>query len=95
MLAISSVMSFTLGLVLVERMMAARPGVVVSIEQLRKVKEMLPQLPHGSYPKIASAAERFNRWTFDNVFELGLRSLILGIELHGRRATPTRPRRTA
>ena len=41
MLAISSVMSFTLGLVLVERMMAAKEGVVVPIEQLRIVKEML------------------------------------------------------
>jgi AcrR family transcriptional regulator len=95
MLAVSSVMSFTLGLVLVERMMTARHGVVVPLEQLRRVKAMLPQLPHGAYPKIASVAARFDRWSFDNIFELGLRSLILGIELHGRGRGVRRPHRTA
>ena len=45
MLAISSVMSFTLGLVLVERPMTAKEGIVVPIEQLRIVKEF-----HGFRP---------------------------------------------
>ena len=48
MLAISSVMSFTLGLVVIEWMMTAKGGVVVPIEQLRIVKKMLPDLPRGT-----------------------------------------------
>lgn len=59
MLAISSVMSFTLGLVLIERMMTAKGGVVVPIEQLRVVKEMLPDLPRGTYSEVAATAAAF------------------------------------
>ena len=82
MLAISSVMSFTLGLVLVERMMTAKEGVVVPIEQLRIVKEMLPDLPRGTYSGIAATAATFDRWSFDGVFDEGVRSLIVGIGFH-------------
>ena len=94
MLAISSVMSFTLGLVLVERMMTAKEGVVVPIEQLRIVKEMLPDLPRGTYSGIATTAATFDRWSFDRVFEAGIRSLIVGIEFHGFRPTATTRRRS-
>ncbi len=98
MLAISSAMSFTLGLVLVERMMTAKEGVVVPIEQLQMVRNMLPSFPRGTYPGITTAAAKFDRWSFDRVFDVGIRSLIMGIELHRfqPKATPRRRlRRTA
>jgi hypothetical protein len=98
MLAVSSVMSFTLGLVLVERMMTPKEGLVVPIEQLRIVRQMLSRIPRGTYPAIAGTAAKFERWSFDRVFDMGVRSLIVGIELDGlgpRATTRRRLRRTA
>jgi AcrR family transcriptional regulator len=95
MLAIASVMSFTLGLVLVERMMTAKEGVVVPIQQLRIVSKMLSRLRRGIYPGIAATAAKFDRWSFDRVFDVGIRSLIVGIELDGSRRSAATRRRTS
>jgi len=78
--AFSSAMSFTLGFVLTERMMTPRPGEVVPLRRLALLREQIPHLPRGAYPHIASAKAAFARWSFDGVFDLGLRSLISGIE---------------
>jgi hypothetical protein len=40
---------------------------------------MLVEMPRRRYPRIAAAAPKFDRWSFDNVFELGLHSLIAGL----------------
>ena len=97
-LAVSSAMSFTLGLVLVERMMAAQGDIPVPVQQLRIVKEMLPRLPRGMYPRLTRAASTIDRWSFETIFDVGLRALLAGIELHGpgpRRAATGWPRKTA
>jgi AcrR family transcriptional regulator len=78
--AFSSAMSFALGSVLTERMMTPRPGEVVPLRRLALLEEALPQLPRGAYPQISSAKAAFARWSFDGVFDLGLRSLIAGVE---------------
>ena len=73
--------------------MTAKEGVVVPTEQLRIVKKMLPDLPRGTYSEVAATAAAFDRWSFDGVFDAGILSLILGIEVHGCRPTATIRRR--
>lgn len=97
-LAVSSAMSFTLGLVLVERMMAAHGEIPIPVQQLRIAREMLPRLPRGTYPRLRRTASAIDRWSFETIFDVGLRALLAGIELHGaepRRAARGWPRRTA
>jgi AcrR family transcriptional regulator len=94
--AFSSAMSFTLGMVLVERAMTGHKDAPVPLQRLRLVKKLIPTLGRATYPHIAAAAPIFDRWSFDNVFDLGLSSLVAGIETHGtrrRRATKSAPRR--
>jgi AcrR family transcriptional regulator len=87
-LAISSAMTFTLGAVLVERMMANHPS--VPAQQLALVKGVLGGLPNRTYPRIAKMVPRFERWSFDRVFDLGLHSLIAGVEERGDRRPAAR-----
>jgi AcrR family transcriptional regulator len=77
--AFSSAMSFALGLVLTERMMTPH-GVVVPLQRLALLKEAIPHFSPGTYQHIASAKSALEGWSFDRVFDLGLRSLIRGIE---------------
>jgi AcrR family transcriptional regulator len=84
MFAASSAISFTLGTVLVERMMSRPPGTAVPALQLRLVRELLPRTGAAKWPRVAAAADSFEGWSFDGVFEHGLRSLIAGIELRVR-----------
>jgi AcrR family transcriptional regulator len=78
--AFSSAMSFALGFVLAERMMTPQPDVVVPLRRLALLKDVIAHLPRGVYPQITSAKAVFQRWSFDRVFDLGLRSLITGVE---------------
>jgi AcrR family transcriptional regulator len=78
--AFSSAMSFALGFVLTERMMTSRHGVVGPLRRLVLLKEAITHFPPGTYRYIASAKSAFDGWSFDRVFDLGLRSLIAGIE---------------
>jgi AcrR family transcriptional regulator len=78
--AFSSAMSFALGFVLTERMMTPAHGVVVPLRRLMLLKEQIPTFPAGAYPHIAASKSAFDAWGFDRVFDLGLRSLIVGIE---------------
>jgi TetR/AcrR family transcriptional regulator, tetracycline repressor protein len=76
MFAFSSAMSLAIGSVLVERMMGHPP---VPVRRLTLMKAMVAEMPRGRYPHIASAATKFDQWSFDNVFELELRSLVAGL----------------
>ena len=88
--AVSAAMAFTLGLVLLERMMAGREGFVVPKAQLELLKKLIPELPPGRYPFIEAAVSRSAHWTFDAVFDSGLRSLISGIAADRRRSKRAR-----
>jgi AcrR family transcriptional regulator len=77
MFAFSSAMSLALGSVLVERMMDGPHP--IPVQRLALVKGMLVEMPRRRYPGIVAAAPKFDRWSFDNVFELGLHSLIAGL----------------
>ena len=80
MFAASSAISFTVGTVLVERMMTKANDPAVPAAQLRSVREMLNRTAVVKSPRIASTAHAFDSWTFDAVFEHGVRWLIAGIE---------------
>ena len=78
--AFYTALSFTLGSVLVERMMSAHHQPPVPVQQLALVRDMVPRMPVGAFPGVAAAAPIFGLWSFDAVFELGIRSLINGLE---------------
>ncbi len=88
MFAASSAISFTVGAVLVERMMRKANDAAVPVAQLRLVREMLRRTAVVKSPRIASTADSFETWTFDAVFDHGLRWLIAGIELKAGLAPP-------
>ena len=81
MFAASSAISFTVGTVLVERMMMKSQDALVPVAQLALVSEMLRRTAVPKSPLIASTTAAFEQWTFDAVFEHGVRWLIAGIEL--------------
>lgn len=87
MYAVSSAVSLTLGAVLVERMMGGRQSDAVPIRQLDQVRDRIRRASPLEWPRIAAAKEAFDQWSFDTVFERGLRSLITGIERTGRTVT--------
>jgi AcrR family transcriptional regulator len=72
--AVTSLMCFTLGFVLVERMMKRDDGKVVPLEQLRLARFAAAPLMGIS----------FDGWSFDAAFESGLATLVS--ELHRHRA---------
>lgn len=74
--AITSLMCFTLGFVLVEQMMTPAAGNVVPIEQLRRARDA----GLTGYPGLARVAGSFDAWSFDGAFESGLRSLVSAIQ---------------
>jgi hypothetical protein len=90
--AYSSVMSFTLGFVLVERMMAGHGEVPVPVQRLKLLQSMLPDLPRKTYEGIVRVAPAFDAWSFNEVFDLGLRSLVAGIETNCFHPRPPRAR---
>ena len=85
MRAISSAMAFTLGFVLVERFMSAHSKTSVPVRHLEAVRALLPTFDRGMFTQITTASALFPRWSFDDVFDAGLRSLITGIEHDGAR----------
>lgn len=90
MLAVSSAMSFTLGLLLVERMMTAHRAEPIPVQQLRLVKELVPRMSEGMYPWLQKATPSFDRFSFEMIFDVGLRSLLAGIELQAPSPEPGR-----
>lgn len=85
--SIAALMCFTLGFVLVERMMQTADG-VVPLAQLRAAHERTSASPRA-YPRLAMLASGLERWSFDKAFEDGLETLLAGI------ATPPRSRGVA
>jgi AcrR family transcriptional regulator len=87
--AISAAVSFTLGAVLVERMMSGPNHTSVPTAQLRRVRDLVAGASPAKWPRVAAASDTFDAWSFDAVFEQGLRALVAGIE-----QTPRSPRDT-
>jgi AcrR family transcriptional regulator len=78
MFAFSSAVSLVLGYVLTERMMGgARP---VPSQRLELVRGKLAQGQAYRYPHAAQASAHFDRWSFDEVFEVELQALLAGLE---------------
>ena len=93
MFAFSSAMSLVLGSVLVERMMHGAPPVPAL--RLALIKGLVDGLPPERYPHVAVVSECFDRWNFEAVFELELKSLLIGLEGCARRGRTARRRRSA
>jgi AcrR family transcriptional regulator len=75
--AYACVMSFAVGSVLFERIMMGAGDVVA--KRLALLKELVGRAPNR-YTSLASVTARVDRWRWDDVFELGIRSLLAGIE---------------
>lgn len=78
MFAFSSIISHALGSALAERLMDGKPS--VPQQRLELVRRMLADGSRGSFPRIRAVSSKFDRWTFDRVFEVGLRSLVTGLD---------------
>jgi AcrR family transcriptional regulator len=77
MRAYGCVMSFVVGSVLFERIMTGAGDVIE--KRLALLKELTERAP-GRYGSLGSVAAKVDRWCWDEVFELGLRSLLTGVE---------------
>jgi AcrR family transcriptional regulator len=77
MRAYGAMMSFAVGSVLFERTMMGSGDVLT--KRLTLLKELVIRAP-GRYASLASVAAKIDRWRWDDVFDLGLRSLLTGIE---------------
>jgi AcrR family transcriptional regulator len=78
MFAFSSALTMVLGSVLAERMMGGPPP--VPRQRLELVKGMLAGGDAARYPRLAQVSPHFDRWSFDDVFEVELRALLVGLE---------------
>lgn len=85
MYAFSCFVSHALGSVLFERMMGG--PLPIPRRRLALVKKVLGTMPPGSYARIASVSPKFESWSFDDLFEVGLRSLVKGLT----ESAPRRP----
>ena len=77
MRAYGCVMSFAVGSVLFERIMMGTGDPIAT--RLALLKELVGRTT-GQYASLASVAAKVDRWRWDDVFELGIRSLLAGIE---------------
>jgi TetR/AcrR family tetracycline transcriptional repressor len=77
MRAYGCLMSFAVGSVLFEQIMMGGGDVVA--KRLALLKELVGRSP-GRYANLASVAAKVDRWNWDDVFDLGVRSLLAGIE---------------
>jgi AcrR family transcriptional regulator len=75
--AYGCMVSFAAGSVLFERLMMDGGDVVA--KRLALLKKLVDSAPRR-YKSLASAAAKIDRWRWDDVFELGIRSLLAGIE---------------
>lgn len=90
MFAVSSVIAHALGAVLVEQMLGGAPS--IPEQRLRLVGGIVARSP-GAFPRVAEASAKFDRWNFERVFEVGLHSLIRGLDRTDRRRSGRRSRR--
>ncbi len=76
MFAFSSAMSLAIGSVLVERMMGDPPA---PLQRLTLMKGLVAEMPRARFPRIDAAASKFDDWSFEEVFDLELHSLVTGL----------------
>src|SRR5512133_1538361 len=74
------VMSFALGSVFVERTMSTTANDDLMAKRLSLLQQVVAQAPEGRYASLASVAAQIDRWSFDEMFEFGLKALLAGIE---------------
>jgi AcrR family transcriptional regulator len=79
MRAYGCVMSFAAGSVLFERIMMGAGDVIE--KRLALLKGILDRAP-GQFASLSSVAAKVDHWRWDDVFDLGIRSLLSGIESH-------------
>jgi AcrR family transcriptional regulator len=79
MRAYGCVMSFAVGSVLFERIMVGGGDVIA--KRLVLLKEILARAPE-QFASLSSVAAQLDNWRWDDVFDLGIRSLLSGIESH-------------
>jgi AcrR family transcriptional regulator len=77
MRAYGCVMSFAVGSVLFERIMMGAGDVIA--KRLALLKGLVNNAP-ARYASLASVAAKVDRWRWNDVYELGIRSLLTGIE---------------
>lgn len=90
--AYGCVMSFAIGSVLFEHLMTGGGDVIA--KRLALLKELVARAP-SRHANLASIAGKLDRWSFDDVFELGLRSLLIGIEAKRTTRSPRTKRAAA
>jgi hypothetical protein len=73
-----------------ERAMMADGEVVA--RRFALARELAVRAP-GRYASLAPVAAKVDRWCWDDVFELGIRSLLAGIQPKGPRPESDAPRR--
>ncbi|MBX3232581.1 MAG: TetR/AcrR family transcriptional regulator C-terminal domain-containing protein [Labilithrix sp.] len=81
--AVTSLMCFVLGFVLVERMMLGGGTGAVPLAQLRAAFAVTAAAP-ATYPRLDALAGAVDRWSFDQAFEVGLDTFLA--EIRGARA---------
>jgi AcrR family transcriptional regulator len=87
----ASVIGFSLGMAMVERILM---GGGDDKGRLALLRDLLARLPAGAYPNLAWVADRVDRWSFDDVVQSGVRALLDGVQRDGARAIrPRRPTR--
>ena len=77
MRAYGCVVTFVVGSVLFEKVMTVRGDIIA--KRLTVLKEIVVHQP-DRYDSLTSVVARVDRWSFDDIFELGLRSLIAGLQ---------------
>ena len=75
--AYGCVVTFVVGSVLFEEVMTVGGDTIA--KRLTVLKEIVTHQP-GRYDSLTSVVARIDRWRFDEIFELGLRSLIAGLQ---------------
>jgi AcrR family transcriptional regulator len=74
------VMSFALGSVFVQQSMSTIASDDLMAKRLSLLQQVVAQAPEGRYVSLASVAAQIDRWSFDEMFEFGLKALLAGIE---------------
>lgn len=93
--AYMTVVSYAVGSVLFAGTMLAGGERSPLKQRVAFLKELAGRLPEGRYTTVGSLASAVDRLDFDDVFEAGLRSIVLGLRREqAARARPSRRRRT-
>lgn len=87
----SAVIAYTLGFVLVEQMMLGLDGEPIPPAQIRAARAALTAgAARTRYPVLAATAEELAPFSFDAVFEVGLRALVRGLTVTAAASATTK-----